>query len=472
MRATLSNVEILIIDEVSMVSKRLFAYVNWRFQQIKGNKKPFGGISVLAVGDFYQLRPVGKAKPLCVYEEDEEDFWKEHFKMITLTEIMRQKEDLAFAHLLNRIRVKQKTESFSESDKTLLASAVTESKDCPTDVIYIFATNKEVDCHNSKTVRALHKDFVNIDAEDYLQDSRTGKMKKLGAPTKSKKGELVQTIEAAEGVRVMVTRNIDVEDGIVNGTFGKIAKIVTETKAGETRVQKLGLQLDNPKAGQKQRQNQQGASDSLIYIERLEESLSKKGVVRRQFPLKLAFACTSHKVQGMTLQSAVVSLKRIFEPGMAYVALSRTTSLGGLHITDFAENKIYADSEIAAAMQTITTASLSGVMPLLKHVCETDLVEMFKIVHHNTEGLITHINDIKCHPELRLADVLCLTETHLSGSIVTDSIALEGYRVFLRNRHLCYMRFPELAKKEGGGGCNLLQIPCSRRSVSAYTKCH
>ena len=67
-RATLSNAEIIIIDEVSMVSKPLFAYVNWRLQQIKGSKKPFGGISVLAVGDYYQLPPFGKAKPLCVFE--------------------------------------------------------------------------------------------------------------------------------------------------------------------------------------------------------------------------------------------------------------------------------------------------------------------------------------------------------------------------------------------------------------------
>ncbi len=91
LRATLRDVEILIIDEVSMISKDLFAYINWRFQQIKGSKKPFGGISVLAVGNFYQLPPLGKAKPLCVYEDDVLDFWKAHFQMITLSEIMRQK---------------------------------------------------------------------------------------------------------------------------------------------------------------------------------------------------------------------------------------------------------------------------------------------------------------------------------------------------------------------------------------------
>ena len=65
-----------------MVSKELFAYVHWRFQQIRGNRKPFGGMSVLAVGDFYILPPLGKAKPLSVYEETEFDLWKDNFKML------------------------------------------------------------------------------------------------------------------------------------------------------------------------------------------------------------------------------------------------------------------------------------------------------------------------------------------------------------------------------------------------------
>ncbi|KAJ8406878.1 hypothetical protein AAFF_G00291540 [Aldrovandia affinis] len=97
-RAALSNAEILIIDEISMVSKELFAYVHWRFQQIKGNRKPFGGRSVLAVGDFYQLPPIGKAKQLCVCEGDVLDLCKD-FQTVNLMEIMQQKDDRAFAQL-------------------------------------------------------------------------------------------------------------------------------------------------------------------------------------------------------------------------------------------------------------------------------------------------------------------------------------------------------------------------------------
>ncbi|KAF7642557.1 hypothetical protein LDENG_00255870 [Lucifuga dentata] len=91
LRAELLNAEI-IIDEVSMVSKPLFAYVDARLKQIKGIQRPFGGLSVLAVGDYYQLPPVRQSKPLCVHEPDVIDLWQEHFHMITLTEIMHQKD--------------------------------------------------------------------------------------------------------------------------------------------------------------------------------------------------------------------------------------------------------------------------------------------------------------------------------------------------------------------------------------------
>uniref|UniRef100_A0A9J7Z8N9 ATP-dependent DNA helicase n=1 Tax=Cyprinus carpio carpio TaxID=630221 RepID=A0A9J7Z8N9_CYPCA len=343
-RAGLRDVEILIIDEISMVSKDLFTYVNWRFQQIKGSKKPFGGISCLVVGDYYQLPPLGKAKPLCVYEEDVLDFWKDHFQIITLTEIMRQKEDLAFAELLNRLRVKQKTEALREDDRALLFQAVKQPEDCPRDALHIFATNKEVDKYNTETVQALFADIITIDAEDYRKDPKTGRMKILNKPATGKKDDLLDTMQVAVGVRVMVTRNLDVEDGIVNGCFGTIANIVTKTKDGIATVQMLGLQLDNPNA----------------------ESL-RKGAVRRQFPIKLAYACTAHKVQGMTMHSAVVSLKKIFEPGMAYVALSRTTSLQGLHITDFDDKKIYADPEITASLQSMRRARVEDITPLLQH---------------------------------------------------------------------------------------------------------
>ncbi|KAE8291448.1 ATP-dependent DNA helicase PIF1 [Larimichthys crocea] len=451
-RASLSYAEILIIDEISMVSKELFAYIHWRFQQIKGNRKPFGGISVLAVGDFYQLPPLGKAKPLCVYEENEFDLWRDYFEMVNLTEIMRQKDDRAFAELLNRLRVKQKQDLLSNEDRELLTQAVAGIQDCPADRLHIYATNKEVNLHNAQTVATLHKDFVNIDAHNYRKDPRSGCMMIMPEKIQGSKRDLPDNIMAAQGVRIMLIRNLDVEDGIVNGTFGTISHIVM-SEGGLPYAKLIGLQLDNPTAGQRFRKKLLGPSDNLVYIERSEENLScKKGVVRRQFPIKLAFACTAHKVQGMTMTSAVVCLKRVFEPGMAYVALSRTTSLQGLTITDFEEKKIYADPGIMTALENMNHASFQSARPLLTLFKSVDLPpETLTVIHHNTQGLPSHIVDLKVHHELRRADVLCLTETHLSGSSVSPTFHLEEYNMFTRSRQLSYNTCVDMARKDGGG---------------------
>lgn len=89
--------------------------------------------------------------------------------------------------------------------------------------------------------------------------------------------------------------------------------------------------------------------------------------------MKLAFACTIHKVQGMTADRAVVSLKHIFEPGMAYVALSRTRSLSGLHIIDFDERNIFCDPEICASLENMPKADFHNVQPILHIVQDSNL---------------------------------------------------------------------------------------------------
>lgn len=448
-RASLSNAEILIIDEISMISKEIFAYVHWRLQQIKGNKRPFGGMSVLAVGDFYQLPPLSRAKSLCVCENDVLDLWAP-FQMITLTEIMRQRDDRSFAELLNRLRTKSKTEPLDSDDKAMLAPAIVGIEDCPADVLYIFGTNKEVNLHNAATVAALRLQVVNIEAVDYRKDPRTGEMIQMAA-FKGTKRDLMDNIQAAVGARVMVTRNIDVEDGVVNGTFGTIRNIAMSLK-DPTHVKFIGLDLDNPVAGQRFQKKILGPTDRLVYIEKIEEPMSKRGVVRRQFPLKLAFGCTVHKVQGMTVTSAVVSLKNIFEPGMSYVALSRTTSLQSLRITHFEEKKIYADPNITTAMARMTCASFQFSRPLLHFLnSPVNMGSTLIVVHHNTQGLPSHIEDIKCHHELRISDILCITESHLSGSSVSPAFNLEGYDMFARNRNVSYANRPDIATKDGGG---------------------
>ncbi|KAM9771390.1 uncharacterized protein ACBT44_004359 [Syngnathus typhle] len=287
----------------------------------------------------------------------------------------------------------------------------------------------------------LHKDIVQIDADDYKKDKQTGRMARQTFPVQGAKSELPDSIRVALGARVMLTRNFDVQAGLCNGTFGKIVELVNYPN--EARVKKVGLELDHV--------SNTARAANRVYIDRQEEKLKKPGVTRRQFPIKLAFACTIHKVQGMTTSEAAVSLKGVFEHGMGYVALSRVTSLSGLHILHMDERRLHANPEITAALAEMAEDSLESVMPLLHVMPSVDRANHLVVVHHNTEGLSCHVQDIRCHHELHFADVLCFTETHLQGSVADGRACLEGFTMFHRNRRDSYTNCPDLATKLGGG---------------------
>ena len=127
LQAQLGNLKILIIDEISMISRKVLSYIHGRLRQIKQIKSTnrtafFGNVSILAVGDFYQLPPVN-AKPLVEKNsQDGLDIWHDNFKIVSLDEIMHQKDDANFAKLLNRLREKSKTEQLSEKDNAALQS--------------------------------------------------------------------------------------------------------------------------------------------------------------------------------------------------------------------------------------------------------------------------------------------------------------------------------------------------------------
>ena len=112
LRAKLHNLKILVIDEISMVSPRIFCYIHGRLQQIHNAKRPedyFGDVSLLAVGDLYQLKPV-RANMICLKDKREElawELWKQ-FQRMELSEVMRQKDDATCANLLNHLRTKRK----------------------------------------------------------------------------------------------------------------------------------------------------------------------------------------------------------------------------------------------------------------------------------------------------------------------------------------------------------------------------
>ena len=155
LKSRLGNLKLLIIDEVSMVGADLLLHIHRRLTEIldPSEEKLFGGLSILAVGDLYQLQPVGQNHVFAVSASDYMarlygSLWARNFKMMELTECMRQRDDQEFAQLLMRLR----TASCTEDDIQLLLSRVVSKSDenYPSDALHVFKTNKDVDTHNDQ----------------------------------------------------------------------------------------------------------------------------------------------------------------------------------------------------------------------------------------------------------------------------------------------------------------------------------
>lgn len=153
---------------------------------------------------------------------------------------------------------------------------------------------------------------------------------------------LAHELHIGVNARVMLLKNVDVSDGLVNGAVGTVNEIFFENDCDFPSH--IYVTFDNEKVGKSMRIKRPSLTPGLEKVTPImpeEERVTQCGGIRCQFPLKLVWACTIHKVQGLTLDRAVVSWKKIFAAGQAYVALSRVTSLKGLIIQDFKESAIF-----------------------------------------------------------------------------------------------------------------------------------
>ena len=434
MNATLAGMKILITDEISMMGSQILEYVHKRLGQLKHSKNLFGGLCILAVGDFYQLPPVRAGLPICAPNNCY--LWMDNFKFLELTEIMRQRDDATFAELLNRLRVKSKSETLTVSDTNTLLSRVTAPENCPQDALFIFAKNKEVDEHNDKMLQEKCTDISVIVAVDVVRNKQTGKLEqRLASASNTKADSLPSRLKIAVGARVMITKNIDTEHGITNGATGIITAILP-TKEGKLLPEGVCIQFDNDKVGRGITEKRSNSTIPLgsVKIEPYEESMDpieqeRKGGIRRQFPLRLSWACTIHKVQGLTVEKIVISMKSMFESGHAYVAFSRVTNLQGLHLLDFHADKIYRNEAVAQG--------LDKMQPL--HLPDTlHRSASFTLVHHNVEGLLQNFESLQNHYQVSKSDILLLSETWLTNGAHLTKLHRTDFDLVSKTRRESY----------------------------------
>lgn len=246
-RVKLADLQILVIDEVSMVYKRLLYYIHERLVQIKKCKDPFGGVSVIAVGDFFQLPPVKQRKDERLYKLNAlypTDFWQD-FLQVELTEIMRQRDDVPFAEALNLLRTRTTEEPLANENLGIVNECIREG---PESVLHVYSTNDEVNAYNLKMLRQSCNELKEIHAKDYQKDKTTGKLCLRDKTFQTKNDTLASSLLFAVDARVVLTRNCDVKDGLVNGVMGYISHFVYGDKE-ETNVAAIAVIFDSKNVG-------------------------------------------------------------------------------------------------------------------------------------------------------------------------------------------------------------------------------
>ena len=436
LRCKLQKLEIIIIDEISMVSSVMLHYIHCRLSQIRQDSRPFGNVPILAVGDFFQLAPV---KGTALYKTPPCDLWQENFKIVSLTKIMRQ-NNIEFAEMLNRLRVHVKGNELDARDSEILhkRSQLT----IPLDILHVFSKNKDVDTFNNMMLEKTGNEVYSLNAIDFV---------KQGSKTYKKKKNIVNdglplVIKISIGCKIMITRNISVTDGICNGSFGIVTAILM--KDNDPNVPRcVCVEFEDKNVGRnlKTMSSGSGIPEGSVCIFPFEEQYQDGKIKRLQFPLKLAFAATIHKVQGLTVDSICVSLKSIFAPGMGYVAVSRCRDLCSLYITDFDRNNpgIYCNEEVAVFLENMTPLDLSSVIPL------SHCTSKVTIVYHNVEGLACHMKGILSNSQICKASIFFASETWIQSRDDTSGLEIPGFFASHKFRDQCLYYLNKPSSKGG-----------------------
>jgi ATP-dependent DNA helicase PIF1 len=331
------RVKYLIIDEISMVRADAFDYIDRLMRHVKRVDKPFGGVQMICIGDFYQLPPVvagrEEAKQMMEAGYDtpfifSSKVFKNNFKILTLNEVLRQKGDPEFIELLAAAR----TGSLHPKHTKVLNTRVCQPDDIR---IKLTCTNKEADIVNYSELKKLPE------PEILFQATKFGEWPALPAE---------QELRLKVGAQVMVKMNgADKKpDGkgksggmqdskVVNGSLG----VITEIRNKPEYDDREGMEIDNftEKFVPHVRIRLDSGIEVPIYIKRWERKIKEKigdnweeRVVAsyEQMPLALAWAISIHKSQGQSFDKAHIDLKKVFAPGQAYVALSRVRSMAGI----------------------------------------------------------------------------------------------------------------------------------------------
>ena len=317
--------KIVVVDEISMMTAELFDKLDKIGQKIRGNSKPWGGIQLVFLGDFYQLPPIGEDDEFPPYCFKSSRWNKVITASVELTEILRQREP-SFQKCLNEIRVGIRSpETIELLEQCKNKKRKFENGIKPT---RLFSQRDKVTAVNKRELKRLNKKITHFDAL-YCNDSQDSD--DLVAIDMLKQ-RLVKDCQAecvldlCVGAQVVLLINLLPEEGLINGSRG----VVTGFHINGDPIVKF-------------------ITGGELPIERhiWEAREGRYRIKKEQYPLKLAWALTIHKSQGMSLDLVEIDIgSTIFTYGQTYTAISRVRSIEGLYILDYDINKIKSSLEV------------------------------------------------------------------------------------------------------------------------------
>jgi ATP-dependent exoDNAse (exonuclease V) alpha subunit len=347
------HTDVFFIDEYSMLSPRLLMKVDEIGRMVAvGDKQkmPFGGRSVVLFGDLLQLPPITKRRrPTDVIYNTE--LWRlfQRFKLITA---VRHRDDPEWADILSRIRVGQHTAmDIVKLQERICGQGHPRTEECDYEhdrtASVLCSLNADKNRINNNFLTRLAGEVLHLRSKDEDAYGRAASAWVSECITK-RQNSFPEDIEIKLGAKLMVTRNLDFNLGIVNGTVGIVQDVAPHD--GPIRIVYLFLPHLN----------------RTIFVPRIQQrfEFGESLYYRSQFPLMLAWSMTVHKVQGMTLNKAFIQLdSTFFAEGQAYVALSRVKKLRNVHLLAFDESAIRTSMDIAEMLDADDEGNHVTAMP-------------------------------------------------------------------------------------------------------------
>ncbi len=310
LRKRLKNTGTLVVDEVSMLSGATLDCAEHIARAVRKSPQAWGGIRMIVVGDFAQLPPIsrGREKEWCFLSKAWE---RSGFKKIILREVKRT-EDADFLEVLEDIRWGKS----SDRVRMFLNQRLITTEEVERDVPHVFPRRAQTDAFNQVRLNEIRFESRRYETEYGGKDAYIERLKR-DAP-------IPEVLELKKSALVMLRMN-DPKQRYVNGTVGTIEEMADDCLL--VRVKTRVFEIEP-------------------FTFTILDDEGEEAAFASNFPVTLAYASTIHKVQGTTLERCHISLRALWEPGQAYVALSRARSGDSITLMDWDESSIRADAAV------------------------------------------------------------------------------------------------------------------------------